>query len=841
MTIEVHSTGPSDADLYLVGEAPGREEVIGGKPFVGPAGRLLDTQLAASAIARVECRIGNLSPVRAPGDKYARLDAETRSAGLAAIKADILATNPNVVVALGNEPLQALCGKTGIQQWRGSLLWNTELGCKVVPTIHPSFFQHAGQSEFSSWYALSIFDLKRALKESESPEWHPGVTTLMLGPSFETVCKELKRLRGSDMVAFDIETNREYPLRLTAISFADSAEWAICIPFTKMSGERYWSAEREERVMVLIKELLEDESIKKIAQNAPFDMGVLQQFYDIRVANLWLDSMISFHTCYPELPKSLAVLCSIYSRQPYYKHLVKGGDLGFWRYNALDSCVAYEVALGVVEDMRDLGVEDFYREHEHPLIEPFLEIQLRGVKVDERAFYRFRGKLQAELGELQAEIDELTYEFRAKRAWMEYRQGASALIKSVPPDYSRKRLRNRVRARKRRRDKALGEPMNVASPKQLAELLYEDMKLPRQRSRKTSSTTTEAVVLRKLQRKKPSRILEVILAIKPKQKLLGTYLAPSLIRDGRMHTSYNIGGRVADMDTGRVVAAPETGRRSSSRSIVMQSGTNLQNIPHGDCRRCFVPDEGYVFLGVDLKYAELYIRAYRAGDEEIIATLLRGEDPYEKLIEALPKGWMPEGTEYTNSKNPRRLFMKKHTHALDYGEGVYTLAERAAIPVVEARQLRKEYFEKRPRIAEWQERVGREVHRTRVQVNPFGRRRQFFGRSGDQLKRDALANDPQGTVSDVLDMAFLRTYRAIKQQMLDAQLMLHEHDGFTLQCRPYDVSAIQDIFKGAFDIRFEVGGRELTIPYEVTVGKNWQDAIEVDEWMKQSVAQAVAK
>ncbi len=226
------------------------------------------------------------------------------------------------MLALGNEPLSTLMHVRGISGWRGSILWSKAANCKVVPTLHPAFLMRQWDN-----IALALFDVRRATEEASSPVYDIPKRNFLIAPTFDQVMEELSRLRTCKRIAFDIETvtgERGVPL-VTCISFADTPFTAICVPFTFSKGVDtidYWPTVVEEMaVWEKVRELLEDERVEKVAQNAPYDITVLRvNPPSICVKGLVMDTMCAHHTMYPELPKKLSTLCSLYTRQPYYKH-----------------------------------------------------------------------------------------------------------------------------------------------------------------------------------------------------------------------------------------------------------------------------------------------------------------------------------------------------------------------------------------------------------------------------------------------------------------------------------------------------------------------------------------
>ena len=551
---EVPYEGSLSSRIYIVGEAPGRDEEIEGRPFVGGAGRILNSLLSQTGISRQQCRIANVMTVRPPNNDFKHfyigsLPKPELIEGRRRLVEDIKRSEANVVIALGNEALKALLGVNGITSWRGSVVWSNLCERKVVPTIHPAALMRTWE-----WLPLVLCDLRRAKEESRTRELRRTERELKLNLSFEGVMQEIARMKSSKRVAYDLETHNG---RITAVGLSDSPNRAICIPFTER-----WSLEEEAAIWLALKDLLEDERVEKVAHNAQFDNIILitNPPY-IKVKGLVMDTMCAFHTVYPELPKSLETVCSIYTDQPYYKHLI---HTEFRRYNALDAVITFECSQKIEQEMEEFGVKDFYYRLVHPLIPILMEMQLRGVRVDQR-----------------------------KRAEL-YHQ-----------------LSERMEMMQKRLNEIVGREVNVMSPKQLKELLYRDLGLPPKYRRGTTVETTNEEALSELSKKHSSPLFSLILEVRGLRKLLGTYLNEKGGRDGRIRCSYVIGGT----KTGRL----------ASRESVLGGGTNLQNIPP-ICRQVFVADDEKVLIEADLSQAEARVVAYLSGEERLIRLFEKGGD-----------------------------------------------------------------------------------------------------------------------------------------------------------------------------------------------------------------------
>jgi len=308
----VQDTGPLDAKIMLVGEAPGEAEESSGKPFVGPAGKLLRHMCSHVGIDPASCYITNVMNVRPPGNDfgYFYLDKQRRNpspaleGGQAALREKIAAIAPKVVVALGAEPLRAICNKRGISDWRGT--WLKYRDTNVLPTYHPSYILR-----MYAEHPIVELDLAKALRCE--PKALPRIT---INPALSDVLYWIGIAEKQEVAAFDIETLGQ---RIRTIGFATTpTKWmnpAISIPFIRVNstvpaassqsivkigqaGDQpgsYWSAEDEVRVLDAIARLF-DSPVKFYSQNGlSFDAPFIKREFGLEIRNHHLDTMHAFH------------------------------------------------------------------------------------------------------------------------------------------------------------------------------------------------------------------------------------------------------------------------------------------------------------------------------------------------------------------------------------------------------------------------------------------------------------------------------------------------------------------------------------------------------------------
>jgi len=328
----------------------------------------------------------------------------------------------------------------------------------------------------------------------------------------------------------------------------------------------FWSETDEKIVWKLIKKLLESD-VKKIGQNVNFDMFFILSTVGVTVKNLWFDTMCAFHCVYPELPKGLDTLCSIYTDQPYYKDMIK---TDYYRYNALDTMITLECALKIKKELIEFRTWAVYRNVVHPILNILLGMESKGVRVDLDKKELATSSTAEEIKLLQAK-------------W----------------------------------DRVVGHTLNVNSPKKMAEFLYEELGLPVQYKRTSGKVTTDVKALHRLAAKYPSIVFDYIERLRKVRKVYSTYLTAIVDSDNRMRCSY-------------VLYGTESGRLASKLSR-FGTGMQMQNVPKGICREIIIPDEGCMFISADLSQAEMRVVAWLANDMVLINTFESGEDVFIKV------------------------------------------------------------------------------------------------------------------------------------------------------------------------------------------------------------------
>lgn len=797
MPLLVPPSGPVPARIMLCGEAPGAEEEARGEPFVGASGSELTRMLHEAGINRSECFITNVCRERPLNNDINQFIAKSKKditpahilargkfvrapvvEGLRLLERELSLVKPNVVVAFGNVPLWALTGREGITKWRGSMLDCSDVPAadfrggpnglhfagRVIPTYHP-----AAVLRQWDWRATVIQDLRRAARFSTGADYPKPAWNFILRPSFPQVLATLDALlarvaAGPTRLSFDLETRAGH-IACAGISW--TLLDAICIPLMCVERrEGYWSPEEEAEIVHRLYRLLTHPNAQVVGQNILYDSQYTYRHWHF-VPRVAQDCMISWHSLFADLPKSLAyqasLLCDYYV---YWKDEGKNwdpkmGEDQLWHYNCLDCVYTDEGGQRELELAKSMGLEAPHN-FQQSMFWPVLQAMQRGVRIDTKR----RDELILEVTEEVAKREQFLLD-------------------------------------------VLGHPLNPRSPKQMQALFYEDLKLPVQMTRakkgQPSRPTLDDEALQKLARIEPlaKPLINAISDIRTLGIFLGSFLLAPLDIDRRMRCAYNIGGSASGK------SAPKTYRLSSSENA-FGGGTNLQTIPSekskslgkaaargtqvalGDpyqfpnIRSMFVPDPGYTFFDLDLDRADLQVVVWEADDPMLKAALRMGVDihlmnafslagkdppPLDELVETHPR--------YGDHRGPRkhaREFAKVFCHGTNYGGQPRTMSAHTGRTIAEIDRTQRLWFGAHPGIQRWHNRVKDQVTRFRFIENRFGYRWHIFDRI-DSIIPEAIAWIPQSTVSIVIN----RIWRALYDRLPAVQVLLQVHDSLAGQ------------------------------------------------------------
>jgi len=351
-----------------------------------------------------------------------------------------------------------------------------------------------------------------------------------------------------------------------------------------------------------------------------------------------------------------------------------------------------------------------------------------------------------------------------------------------------------------------GEEFTIASPKQLAHILFEKLELPALRRTKTGySTDADVLGDLALRHELPAKILEH----RSLAKLKGTYAdtLPGLVnpRTGRIHTTFN-----------QLVAA--TGRLSSQ-------DPNLMNIPIRTelgrrIRAAFIPEEGWRFVAADYSQIELRILAHLSGEPAIIESFRRGEDIHTRTASEVFRVKPEEVTSL------QRTIAKSANYAILYGVSAFGLSQATKIDQKEAQRYISAYFAAHPRVRAFIDRTLAEGRERGHVTTLLGRRRYLPDlTSANPVARNAAErmamNAPvQGTASDMIKIAMVRMQTALRSRKLRARMLLQVHDELLFEAPPDEVAAVEALAREVMESALPL---QAPVVVDVKTGKDWAE------------------
>ena len=573
----------------------------------------------------------------------------------------------------------------------------------------------------------------------------------------------------NEILSLDTETTSTSPIdaELVGLSFAVKEFEAFYVPIP---------AKREEalRIVNIFKDVYENEQILKIGQNLKYDLEVLRN-YDIHLAGPMWDTMIAHYLIQPELHHNMDYMAEIYLNYqtihideligPKGKNQKSMRDLlpsQVYEYAAEDADITLRLKNKLEPELKKFECEKLFYDIEMPLMPVLAEMEMNGVCLDTESLQETSKVLTERIIELEARIYELA-----------------------------------------------GGPFNIASPKQVGEILFDKLKIvEKAKKTKTGQYVTSEEVLQQLRNK--HEIVTDILEHRGLKKLIGTYIdaLPKLInpRTGHIHTSFN-----------QTITA--TGRLSSS-------DPNLQNIPirgeeGKEIRKAFIPEPGCLFFSADYSQIELRVMAHLSQDENMVEVFREGKDLHAATAANIYKKPIEEVTRDERTKSKRANF------GIIYGITVFGLAERLDIPRDEAKMLIDGYFATFPQVHAYMEK-SKEIARQKGYVTTlFGRRRYLPDINSHNAtvrgfaERNAINAPIQGTAADIIKVAMIHIFERFKKEGIKSKMILQVHDELNFSVHPEEKEKVETIVIEEMQKAFP-----LSVPLvaDSGFGQNWLEA-----------------
>lgn len=576
-------------------------------------------------------------------------------------------------------------------------------------------------------------------------------------------------LLTNEFVSLDTETTSTNPIdaELVGLSFAvkENEAWYVAIP-----------ANRDEalKIVNIFKPLYENEKIEKIGQNIKYDLEVLRN-YGVVLAGKMFDTMIAHYLINPELHHNMDYMAEVllHYQTIHIDELIgpkgKGqksmrdlAPIDIYEYAAEDADVTLKLRNILIDKLKEAEVENLFYDIEMPLMPVLAEMEIGGVRIDTESLKETSKVLTNRMIEIEKRIYELA-----------------------------------------------GEEFNIASPKQVGDILFSKLKITdKPKKTKTGQFVTSEEVLQQLKGK--SEIVADILEHRGLKKLLGTYVdnLPTLInpRTGHIHTSFN-----------QTITA--TGRLSSS-------DPNLQNIPvrgedGKEIRKAFIPEDGCLFFSADYSQIELRVMAHLSGDKNMIEAFREGYDIHAATAAKIYKEDIKEVSRDQRTKAKRANF------GIIYGITVFGLAERLDITRDEAKQLIDGYFETFPQVKDYMETAKEQARKQGYVETLFHRRRylpDIYSHNATVrgfAERNAINAPIQGTAADIIKVAMVRIFNRFKTEQIRSKMILQVHDELNFSVLPEEKEKVEKIVLEEMQ-----GAYRMQVPLiaDAGWGNNWLEA-----------------
>jgi len=554
----------------------------------------------------------------------------------------------------------------------------------------------------------------------------------------------------------------------------------VGIAFSYLPGEAYYVPVPPDRkkgaeVVSLLKPVLENQKILKIGQNIKYDILVLKN-YGVEVGGHLFDTMLAHYLFEPDKRHNMDILAETYlNYKPVSIETLigkKGVRQGNMRdveiervvaYAGEDADVTFQLKQKFEPIIKEKRLSKLFNEVEIPLIRVLAEMEYEGVKVEQKTL----SQLSSEMASLSELIEKEIYDLA-------------------------------------------GIKFNISSPKQLGEVLFNQMKLSEKpKKTKTGQYATGEEILTALAKKHP--IARKILEFREVQKLKSTYVdaLPELISkaDGRIHTSYN-----------QAVAA--TGRLSSTNP-------NLQNIPvrtarGREIRKAFIArDKDYILFSADYSQIELRIMASFAGDKSMIEAFKNGRDIHTATASKIFKVPVEKVDEDMRRK------AKTANFGIIYGISAFGLSQRLDMPRSEAAEIIDTYFSEFPAVKLYMDKVIGEAREHEYVETILGRRRYLRDiNSKNQTmrsfaERNAVNAPIQGSAADMIKVAMIRIQNWMLKEGLKSKMLMQVHDELI-----FDVHKSERDLMERKILEFMKSAIKMDVPMDVGAGfgDNWLEA-----------------
>lgn len=630
------------------------------------------------------------------------------------------------------------------------------------------------------WYKkLEASRLLATLQESDPVE---AAVPASVDGDYETVLDRdrldawIGKLEQAKLVTFDTETTSlDYmQAELVGLSFSVEEGEACYIPVGHKGPDSPVQLDRDE-VLTALKPLLENPDKPKLGQHLKYDMNVLAN-YDIHVEGVAFDTMLESYVYNSVATRhdmdSLARTYLDYNTTKFEEVAGKGAKQITFDQVPLEQAAPYaaedaDITLRLHDHLWPLlkkqkGPASVFTEIEMPLVPVLSRIERTGVRIDSRMLARQSKRMAERLVELEGQACEIA-----------------------------------------------GRPFNMASPKQIGQIFFEELNLPVIAKTPKGAPSTAESVLQELA-DQGHELPSLILQHRGLAKLRSTYTdkLPTMVNPhtGRVHTSYH-----------QAVAA--TGRLSSS-------DPNLQNIPVRTdegrlIRQAFVPREGAIMVAADYSQIELRIMSHLSGDKALLKAFAEGQDIH-RATAAEVFGVTPEAV-----SSDQRRSAKAINFGLIYGMSAFGLAKQLGVERGTAQKYIDLYFDRYPGVRSFMDNIREQAHEAGYVETVFGRRLylpEINSRNGQRraaAERTAINAPMQGTAADIIKRAMLEVDGWIRKKKPAVTMIMQVHDELVFEV---DEDSVDDVVPEILSMMEDAA--ELSVPLVVDAGRgaNWDEA-----------------
>jgi len=580
----------------------------------------------------------------------------------------------------------------------------------------------------------------------------------------------LQNLMKQSVVCFDTETTSLNPLvaELVGIAFSWEAGKGFYVPFP----------EERENAQALIEQLrafFEAEQIEKIGQNLKYDIKVLHK-YNVSVKGSLFDTMLAHYLINPDMRHNMDVLSETYLNYTPVsiteligkkgKNQLSMREVSLERqteYAVEDADITFQLAKQFAKELKEANTEELFRNIEIPLVNVLAAMELEGINLDKEFLHSLSKDLENDIKNLEVKI---------------YKEA--------------------------------GEEFNIASPKQLGDILFNKLKLAdKPKKTKTGQYSTAEDVLS--YHAKENQIIKDVLNYRGLAKLKSTYIdaLPEQVEEitGRVHTDY--------MQT---VAA--TGRLSSNNP-------NLQNIPirterGRQVRKAFIPrDDNYILLAADYSQIELRIIASLSEETTMIEAFKNGEDIHASTASKVFNVPLDEVT------RDQRSNAKTVNFGIIYGVSAFGLSNQTDLSRTEAKELIDTYYKTYPKLRNY---ISDQIDFARehgyVQT-VLGRRRYLKDINGSNAvvrgaaERNAVNAPIQGSAADIIKIAMINIHTKLKEGNFKTKMLLQVHDELVFDVFKPELEDVQVMIRTEMENAYEL---LVPLDVEVGIGENWLEA-----------------